>query len=400
MTSKERVLKAIKHEEVDRLPIDLDGSRCTSIASIAYRNLRKFLRLPEVDIKIYDLMQNIAIVDDDVLDKFEVDTRQVRNLRPALNLSIKQWKKININDGMFTVPFDFNPKIDEEGNMILDVDGAIAVRPKTALYFDYKEFSIKKIESKKDVDEINLHLLDTEEIKWLEYESFRIRQKYPDKAILGDFTFGDIIEQGTFLFGWDKFMILLGSEPKLAHYMLDRILEANLENLCRYIKSVGNNIDILVFSEDMGTQQSLQYSPRIYREFLKPRQKIMFDFVKHNSDYSVFLHSCGSIIEIIPDLIEIGVEILNPVQTTAYGMDAQKLKNEFGEYLTFWGGGVDTQHVLPLSDPEDVRKDVRERIKIFSKDSGYVFNTIHNIQADIKPQNIASAFYEAVSYRN
>ena len=176
-------------------------------------------------------------------------------------------------------------------------------------------------------------------------------------------------------------------------------MEKYLILLDRVIKGVGKYVDILVFGgDDLGANQAGFMSPDIFKELFKSKYKEMWDFVHDNSDCKVFLHSCGSIYEYIPHLIDAGVDILNPVQTTATNMKPEKLKREFGKYVTFWGGGCNTKEVLAFGSPKEVKEDVEKRIDIFGNEGGYVFNQIHNVLADVPPENVISMLEAANEY--
>jgi len=180
--------------------------------------------------------------------------------------------------------------------------------------------------------------------------------------------------------------------------LLDFLVERNLKLLDRILKGVGEYVDILQFGDDLGSQNGPFMSPDVFREIFKPGYNKMWNFVHSTSSCKVFLHSCGSIYELIPDLIDAGLDILNPVQTTAANMEPEGLKREFGKDITFWGGGCNTQYVLSTATPEEVKEDVKRRIDIFAKDGGFVFNQIHNILADVPPENVIAMLEAAYEY--
>jgi uroporphyrinogen decarboxylase len=195
-------------------------------------------------------------------------------------------------------------------------------------------------------------------------------------------------------------MVDLASNERFANYLMDKMVEIHTENLKRYIDAVGDYIQIIQMGDDMGTQTGPQLSPELYRKMIKPRQKKVYQFVKEHSNIFVFLHSCGSIYKLLRDIIEAGVDIVNPVQTAAVDMDPVRLKTEFGKNITFWGGGCDTQRILPRGTPDDVRKEVEMKIRIFAPGGGYIFNQIHNVQADVPPENVAAMFDTAKECRS
>ena len=212
-----------------------------------------------------------------------------------------------------------------------------------------------------------------------------------DRAILGLFG-GNLLEIGQFLYRNDNFFIGLASEPKETHDFLDRLVEIHLTHLEQFLGTVGEYIDIIVFGDDLGMQTGPQIAPEMYREFFKPRHKLLWHRAKEWADVKVMLHSCGGIRELIPDLIEAGLDAVNPVQISCSGVDPKELKAEFGKDLVFWGGGCDTRDVLPNGTPERVREHVREQIEILSPSGGFVFQQVHNILANIRPENVLTMF--------
>jgi len=218
----------------------------------------------------------------------------------------------------------------------------------------------------------------------------QLREK-TDKAILGLFG-GNLLEFGQFIYGNDNFYILLAGEPKKAHAFLDKMVEIHLANLENFLKAVGDYIDIIVFGDDLGMQTGPQISPKMYREFFKPRHKVLWNRAKELADVKVNLHCCGGIRELIPDLIDAGLDAVNPVQINCSGMDLGELKREFGRELVLWGGGCDTGHILPNETPEAVSKHVKEQVETGKKGGGFVFQQVHNIMANVPPENIVSMF--------
>jgi uroporphyrinogen decarboxylase len=200
---------------------------------------------------------------------------------------------------------------------------------------------------------------------------------------------------GQFLYRHDNFFLLLAGEPRQAHRFLDKLVEIHLASLEKFMAAVGPYIDIILFGDDLGMQTGPQISPAMYREFFKPRHKVLWNRARDLGNVKVMLHSCGSLRELLPDLIDTGLDAVNPVQISAAGMDAQSLKKDFGSEITFWGGGCDTREILPKSDPETVERHVEEEIRILAPGGGFIFQQVHNILADVPPENIA-AMFEAV----
>ena len=198
-----------------------------------------------------------------------------------------------------------------------------------------------------------------------------------------------ILEMALRLRGFEQLFMDFVLDPELVCGLLDRIVEIKSVFWQEALEQVGDEVLVAIEADDLGTQNSLLISPDMYRQYVKPRHKKLFSFIKSKAPHiKVFLHSCGAVKPLIPDLIEAGVDILNPVQVSASNMDTKVLKKEFGDVLTFWGGGVDTQRVLPFGTPHEVREEVKRRIDDLAPGGGFVFNTIHNIQADVPPENI------------
>jgi uroporphyrinogen decarboxylase len=219
-----------------------------------------------------------------------------------------------------------------------------------------------------------------------------------ERAVIGLFG-GNLLELGQFLYRNDRFLMLLADNPQHTHKFLDRITEMHLADLDRFLGVVGDYIDVILFGDDLGMQSGPQISPTMYREFFKPRHKLMWMRAKELADVKVMLHCCGSIRELIPELIDAGLDAINPVQISSRDMDARGLKTEFGEKLVLWGGGCDTQNILNRGTPEEVRQHVKDQVAILSPGGGFVFQQVHNILPDVPPENTA-AMFDAVNERD
>ena len=272
----------------------------------------------------------------------------------------------------------------------MDGDRVAARMPEGCYYFESCNPPMKNSKSSEDIENFKWHFFTDEYLKQIEKKAKHLFEE-TNYAIMGGFG-GNILELGQAYRGWDQFMIDLAIEQNFAAELMDKMVEVHLKNLEGYLQAVGKYIQIIQMGDDLGTQNAPQISPDMYREMIKPRHKKIYQYVKENSDLFLFLHSCGSVYDLIPDLIDDGVEILNPVQTSAKKMEPQILKKEFGDKLTFWGGGVDTQYILPKGTPEQIIEDVSEQLKIFAPGGGFVFAPIHNIQANILPENIVTLY--------
>jgi len=399
MNSRERVLTALRHQEPDRVPIDLDGMASTGIMAVAYNRLKAHLGMPGGETKMYDVGQQLAHPEPPVLERFGVDVLPLPRAWGGLDPTNPAWKPWTLPDGsQALVPSGFNPVRNERGDwLILDDEGRITARmPAGGLYFDGVYHPLAEATTVAEIEAFELPHISDEELAWLRREARRLYET-TDKAIMGHFG-GNILEAAQSLRGWDRFMMDMALEPKLAQALTQKLADHYVANLPRYLDAVGDYIQIIQMGDDLGTQRGPQMSPEMYRQIIKPCHRQVYEYVKTHSDLYIFLHTCGSIYRLIPDLIEVGVDILNPVQISAAEMDPARLKREFGRDVVFWGGGADTQHVLPNGTPEEVRRHVRELIEIFAPGGGYVFCQVHNIQANVPPENIVAMFEAALEF--
>jgi uroporphyrinogen decarboxylase len=397
MTSRERVLAALNHHEPDRVPIDFSGHRSSGIAAVAYPKLREFLGLPPRPIQVYDIIQQLAIVDEDVLDRFGVDTIEMGR---GFALDEDSWSPWTLPDGTPCLVPSWTGIDKENGRWIIrsKTGRVLAHMPEGVLYFEQTYFPFL------DGDDLQAVSSALEESMWTAVasppgpidsqslsEGAKRLRKETDRAIIGLFG-GNLFEIGHFLYRNDKFMMLLAAEPQHAHRFLDKLVEIHLANLERFLGAVGEYIDIILFGDDLGMQTGPMISPQMYRDFFKPRHKLLWNRAKQLADVKVMLHCCGGVRELMPDLIEAGVDAINPVQISCSGMDVGRLKAEFGADITFWGGGCDTRDILPTGTPQQVAENVEEQVRILSPGGGFVFQQVHNILANIPPANIVAMF--------
>ncbi len=406
MTSRERVLAALNHQEPDRLPIDLSGHRSSGIAAMAYARLRDFLGLPKKPIRVYDPVQQLAIVDADVLQRFQVDTIE---LGRAFALEDKYWAEWVLPDGTpCLMPVWATPERDN-GDWVLrskNTNRVIARMPQGVWYFEQTHFPFLEEEDLPGLEDAFAECMwsavasppgpivaGPQGPKVLAEGARRLRQQ-TDRAIIGLFG-GSLLELGQFFYRNDNFFMLLAGEPERAHRFLDRLMEIHLRNLDTFLGAVGEHIDVILFGDDLGMQSGPQVSTPMYREFFQPRQRAMWQRVKQLAPrVKIQLHCCGGVRELLPGLIEAGLDAINPVQITCRGMDPAGLKRDFGGQLTFWGGGCDTRDVLIKGTPAQVREHVRRLLGIWQPGGGFVFQQVHNIMADVPPENIV-AMYDA-----
>ena len=398
MTSRERVLKALCHEETDRIPIDLGGMASTGIMAIAYAHLKEHLGITSGQIRVFDIGQQLAEVELEVLSCFGVDVISLEN-----SLGEDQpgfWEHWTLPNGTAChIPAGVDMRPDEEsGGWLIWENGVPSQRmSESSLYFTQIFHPLANMTTPEELKMVPRPLLTDEELTYLQIRAKTLYEN-TDFAIMANFG-GSIHEVAQNLRGWGQFMMDLATGGAFVEDLIGGIVETQLANLKLYLEAVGDYVQIIQFGDDLGTQDRPQMSTQMYQQHIKPGHKTLYQYVKNYSDCAVFLHSCGSIYPLITDLIDAGVDILNPVQTSALNMDPRKLKEEFGDQITFWGGGCDTQSVLPNATPEEIVEHVTERLEIFASGGGFVFNQIHNIQADIPPENIVAMLDTVLNYR-
>lgn len=405
MTPRERVITALNHREPDRVPVDLSSHRSSGIAAIAYTKLRKHLGLPEKPIRVYDPVQQLAIVDEDVLDFFGIDAMEMGR---GFALRDEDWADWVLPDGTpCQMPAWAKPER-VPGKWVLrsKTGRVIAHMPDGALYFEQSYWPFADEHGPRALAEAMDECMWTavasppgpladgpEGLKRLAEGARELRLK-TDRAIIGLFG-GNLLELGQFFYRNDNFLAMLAGEPREAHEFLDKAVETHLRNLERFLGAVGPHIDVILFGDDLGMQRGPQISPRMYREFFKPRHRLMWARAKQLAPVKVMLHCCGGVRELLPDLIDAGLDAINPVQISCKGMAAHELKAEFGKAMVFWGGGCETQATLSHATTAQVKEHVRRQVEIFRPGGGFVFQQVHNILANVPPENVV-AMYEAV----
>jgi len=385
MNSRERLLTTLDHHEPDRVPFDLGSTQVTGIHVVAYRNLRQALGLPPVEVQLCDSIQQLALPDDDVIEHLGIDTR---GLFP---LNSHNWNVHKEDAGEYWVYHD--------------EWGITHHRPKPdGLYYSIVQVPLG--DPALSVQDIERHpwpnMADPQRIAGLRELAERYRAA--GYGVVLKEPFAGIFEMAQRIVGMENCLVMMASDKKSAGALFDKLLELKLafwEMALPQLAdpSAGSGqavVDVVAQFDDYGTQASQLISPRMFRKQIKPRLKILFERIKQLAPNAKrFFHSCGNVRPLLPDFIEIGVEILNPVHIRAIGMEPAALKREFGSELVFWGSGVDTQGVLPMGTPQEVKDDVRRNIEALAPGGGFVFNTVHNIQADVPPQNII-AMWEAL----
>ena len=369
MNSRERVWKALNHQEPDKIPIDM-GLPISSIHIESYRVLRNFLGLKLDKINIIDHLMQAVKVEEDILQRFHVDTRHIF-LKPAKPLKL-------LPDGIYQ-----------------DEWGIKTAKPPSSHYFDMIEHPLANA----TIDDLDHYPwpdpADPQRIKGIKEEAKRLFETTPYALTLNGFS-ETFFGLPSWLRGHQQFYMDLILNPEFVEKLLDRLLSYWKQLAEIALELVGEYVQVVRVADDLGMQTGLLISPQLYRKYIKPRQKEFYSFIKQRTKAKLLIHSCGSIYQVIPDLIEIGIDAINPVQVSAKNMSTLKLKEEFGDKLSFWGGSCDTQRVLPYGSPRQIKEEVKRRIYDLAPGGGFVFTSIHNIQYDVPPENICALYDTAL----
>jgi uroporphyrinogen decarboxylase len=387
-------MAALEHWQPDRVPVDLGSSIVTGINAMGYARLKRHLGLTG-KVRVTNVILLLAEVEEEIRARWGVDVLPVPRYFAAPGAPRSgRWREQPLPDGTPALfPEGFSPLVRSDGTWELYEGGKLAnvLAPGSGSFvparFPLAGAGLEELEAWQP-----LRITD-QELEFLQRTARRLYED-TDKALFGWFN-GSIFEQPQFLCGWDEFLVRLAADPTFADRLLAKLTGAAVEDLRLYLDAVGKYIQVVGFGDDFGFQGGLQIAPELFRARIKPHLARIYGTAPALSPARVFLHSCGSVVELIEDFIEIGVDILNPVQTSAAGMQPERLKREFGRRICFWGGGADAQRVLPLGTPEEVRRDVRRRLEVFGEGGGFVFAPIHNIQADVPPENVVAMYEEA-----
>ncbi|UCF61429.1 MAG: hypothetical protein JSV37_01760 [Anaerolineaceae bacterium] len=369
MNPRERVIAVLNHRPSDRVPVDLGSTLVSSIHQIANNNLKAHLGI-EADEPVHDVVQGLVVPDERILQRFGVDLRRVA-LRPPSNKAA------------------ILPSADDD---IYHDEWGLR-RQRTDLYWEIVESPLAnaKVEDLRHYSWPDPH--DPGRVAGLA-EEVRSLYEETDYALVADFLGGGIFEQALWLRGYERFMMDMVSDEPFVAALMDTLLELYFEFYTVYLEVVGPYVQIIAVGDDLGMQTGPLMSPDLYRRLIKPRHKELYDFIHSRTETKILHHSCGGVFPLVQDLIDVGVDILNPIQTSAQGMDPANLKRTFGDRLVFHGG-IDVQQILPFATPERVREEVRRIVATLGKGGGYIFAPSHNFQADVPPENIV-AMYETI----
>jgi len=413
MTSRERVKCTLAHKEPDRVPVDLGSTLVTGIHASTYAKLKKVLGIQEGAVRVYEPFQMLAEVEEPVRQALGVDILGIGPQDTIFGYRNENWKHFSLFDGtevLVSQHFEFDVLPDGSlvqyplGDRNFPPSGRM---PEGGYYFDVitrqEPIDENQLDPKKWVDE-TYSLFTDEDLKHLE-DSSRYYYENTEYALFGNFgggSFGDIVFVGgphipkpSGVRDIEEWYISHITRKNYLYDIFSLQLEIEMENLKMYHQAVGDRIEIIeINGNDFGSQDGPLIAPEIYRELYKPFHSIMNEWVHEHTPWKTFFHSCGSLTGFLDDFREAGVDILNPVQISAGGNDPELLKKEFGDDFVFWGGAVDAQHTLPFATPEEVRAEVEKNVRTFMPGGGFVFNNVHNIQAEIPMENLL-AFFES-----
>lgn len=370
LTPRERVMTALRHEEPDRVPLDIGGGNSTSLLVETYENLKECMGI-SAPTRIASKAFRIASLDEDTMVRLGSDLRPVR-LKP---------------------PRNWSPPPSEPGTFI-DLWGIKWRRADYpgGYYWELYEHPLANA-TISDLD--SYPWPDPDDPGWFEGLAEEVRDLYENTpyALMGDFGFKGFWEIGYFLRGLEQSLIDIMKNQEFWHAYMEKLLELNCIFAKKFLEITGPYLAVVRTADDLATQNSLMMSPKTYRKMIKPYQKRLNEVIKQYTDATIFYHSCGNVTGLVGDLVEAGFEALNPVQVSAIP-DPAELKAKYGDKLSFWGA-IDTQHVLPRGTPEDVREEVKLRIRQLGRSGGYIAASVHNLNPDVPPQNII-AMSEAV----
>lgn len=411
-TSRERLNQTLNHIQPEKVVVDMGSTAVTGINANALNRLRGALGLEERKVKINEPLQLLGEVEEDVRQALHLDIVGIStgmNLFGFSNAGRKPW---TMQSGLeVDVPTDFRTTVDEQGRTYLYPQGDLsappsAMMPKGGFFFD--NIVRGNIEFDEDTDSAaedfknDFGIITDEQLRELErqcdyyYNQTDYGIIYSGAlASIGDFAIvpGPNVKYPTGIRDLPDFMMAHQICPDYIHEMFSMQVETGLKNAELIRQACGNKIQVMQISgTDFGTQNGPFMSLDAFREFYKPYFKKISDWVHEHTTWKTFYHSCGAVMSYLQDFYEAGADILNPVQLSAKGMDARELKEKWGDKFVFWGGGIDTQHTLPFGTPEEVYNEVTQRLRLFSKGGGFVFNTVHNIQAPTSSENMMAMF--------
>ncbi len=379
LTPRERLLSALEHREPDRVPIDFGGYQ-TGIHRIAYQKLLDYLGLRE-QIEVMDIVQQLAKPSEAVLARLHVDTRYVW-AKPASSFKGQIVKRKDNGRVWYDFTDEFGVTWSMPGESPFYYD--ISFSPLAGLSLEQiKEYPFPKGDDLTRFDGLRECILT-------------LKRETPYAVVSG--ISGGVYETCWYMRGLENLYTDMLQQPEVFEAIIERVLQFWLDWFKVFLDEAGDIVDVIMLGDDLAGQRGPLFSLQIYRQIVKPRQKRLVQYIKARTRAKILYHTCGSVAQFIPELLDNGIDILNPVQLSARDMDAAWLKARFGQQLVFWGGSIDSEHILPNGKPDQVRENVRRHIELFKPCGGYVFAPVHNIQADVPPENVLAMFDAAIEY--
>jgi len=431
MKPRDRVLISLRHEEPDRIPIDLGSTHVSTLNPLCYRDLRKYLGLSERPARVKDVVAQLTEIDVELIKLFHVDLIDVNRHLPPTNTEVYYRDvfyqcmscvyrdnvsgKAEIYEPIWKIWTHSHFGFSEEIPACIDIN----VEGNNIAIYLYKTVLLGKGSisgttfSPPDAHGINplANAQSVEDVKRFDWDVFKVSDRYiqflrekaeylyknTDYALVFSLA-GRMHAWAQALRGWTRWLSDLRLRKSLAEAILDNIVDVLMYNVKKYIDAFGEYVQVIGFADDLGTEEGPQISVQVFRDMYKHRYEEIFSYIKRHSKMYIFLHSDGAIFPLIKEFIDVGLDVINPIQLSAKGMDPERLKKEYGEQITFWGGGADVQRILPFAKPDEVIQHVKNLIKIFAPNGGFIFATTHNIQPPTSPENIVLTFKTAYEY--
>lgn len=386
MTPRERVRRALAHGLPDRIPLDLGATESSGLTGIAYHRLCRFLGRPGVP-RIFDPYQQVTLIEKPLLEALQVDA-------VALHFEPRRWKASRLADGTpCEVPEGWAETFLPDGSReVRSAKGTLVARmPAAGFYYEPGPPPLADVSPQEITPDLSciagFDLPSFSNETWEERAARAKALQATGRAVVGNLCC-HFLAAGQLLRGYETFLCDMLTAPKLAHALLEALCTVYLARAEQYVQWLGPYLDVILLNDDLGTQQGPMLSLDLYRKMIKPYQERLFGRLRSLFNGWLLFHSCGAIREFIPDLIDAGVQALNPIQISARGMDPESLKREFGKDLVFWGGGCDTQTILNRASPAAVQEHVQHNVRVLGRDGGFVFTQVHNIQPEVPPENI------------
>lgn len=407
MTSKQRLVAALHHQSSDKIPVDFGGSAVTGIHYTCVAALREYYGLEKRPVKVHEPYQMLGLIEEDLMQAMGIDVEAAITPRTLFGFPNENWQPFRMDNGMeVLVSAQFKTTRDRNGDLLIYPEGDLTVppsgrMPKGGFYFDsiirQDPVDDARLDPQDNLEEFGL--ISDDDLTY--YEQTVAAAQATGRGVLATFSgtaLGDIaLVPGPFMKhpkgirDVEEWYVSTVIRRDYIHQVFDKQSDLAVQNLTKLYQRLGNAVDaVFICGTDFGTQNSTFCSEETFRSLYLPYYRRMNDWIHAHTTWKTFKHSCGAVRSLIPGLIDAGFDILNPVQCSAAGMNDAEIKAEFGDHIVFWGGGVDTQHVLPFGTVEQVREQVKRRCDIFSKNGGFVFNTVHNIQANTPVQNIVA----------